>query len=89
MKKKVKWLVHKLLARGQKRVLRVWFRYVENLKGEEEVVHIFEPETRRILSDDEEKRSINDLRNCQEGRSGLLSCQVGNGKRSSVDLKDF
>jgi hypothetical protein len=52
------------------------------------VVHICEPETGKSLSDDEDKRSMDDLKDFQEGRSGLSSCQVGNGKRSMVDLKD-
>ena len=64
MKKKLKWPVHKLLARGQQRLLRMWLRYVESLRGEEEMVHIHESETGRHLSDDEEKRSKKGLKNC-------------------------
>jgi hypothetical protein len=37
---------------------------------------------------DEEGRSVKDLINCQEGRSELSSCQVGNGRRSVDDLID-
>jgi hypothetical protein len=74
MKKKVKWLVQKLLARGQQRLLRIWLRYVESLRGEEEMVHIYELETGRHLSDDEEKRSKKDLRNCQVSNEELSSC---------------
>jgi hypothetical protein len=39
MKKKVKWPIHKLLARGKQRLLRMWMRY-ESLIGEEDMVHI-------------------------------------------------
>jgi hypothetical protein len=53
------------------------------------VVHICEPEIGRNLSDEEEVRSVKDLINCQEGRSELSSCQVGNGRRSVDDLIDF
>jgi hypothetical protein len=47
------------------------------------MIHICEPEIGRHLSDEEEVRSDEDLINCQVGRNGLSSCQVGNGKRSS------
>jgi hypothetical protein len=57
MKKKVKCPIQKLLVRAQKNMLRVWLRYVESLRGEEEMVHIYEPEARKSLSDNEEKRS--------------------------------
>jgi hypothetical protein len=40
----------------------------------------------RHLSDEEEVRSDEDLINCQVGRNGLSSCQVGNGKRSVEGL---
>jgi hypothetical protein len=53
-------------------------RYVKILRGEEEMVHIREPEIGRNLSDDEEKRS----------KKGLISCQVENGERS-MDLIDY
>jgi hypothetical protein len=67
MKTKVKWPVKELLARRQWRVLKEWLRYVEDLRVEEEVVHVCEPEAGRNLSDDEEKRSLEDLRDCQAG----------------------
>jgi hypothetical protein len=38
------------------------------------------------LSDEEEVRSDEDLINCQVGRNGISSCQVGNGKRSVEGL---
>jgi hypothetical protein len=46
--------------------MRRWLRHTENLSDtEEELIHICEPETRRNLSDEEEKRSDEDLINCQ------------------------
>jgi hypothetical protein len=53
-----------------------------------EVVHVCEPEAGRNLSDDEEKRSLEDLRDCQEGSEEFSICQEGNKKRSQDDLKD-
>jgi hypothetical protein len=88
IKKKVKWPVKELLARRQQRLLKMWLRYVESLRDIEEVVHICEPEAGRNLSDDEGKRSLDDLRNCQVGSEGLSIFQVGNEERSVVDPKD-
>jgi hypothetical protein len=72
--KNVKWPIKRLLFRGQQRLLRVWLRYVESLRGEEEVVNIYELEVVKILSD-EEKRS----------EQGLISFQVGNEERRLSD----
>jgi hypothetical protein len=67
--------------------LRRWLRESENLSDtEEELIHICELETRINLSDEEEKRSDEDLVNYQVGRNGLSSCQVGNGKRPGGGL---
>jgi len=63
MKNKFKWPIKRLLAKGQHQLLNRWLRYVEILKGEEEVVHICELETGKILKDDEEKRLEKGLRN--------------------------
>jgi hypothetical protein len=86
MKTKVKWPIKELLARGQKRLLKIWLRYTESLRDEEEMVHICEPETEKNLSDEEEERSDGDLVNRQMGRGELSNCQVGNGKRSDGGL---
>jgi hypothetical protein len=76
------------LARKQQQELRKWLRYVENLsETEEELVCICELEVGETLSD-EEGRSVTVLINCQEGRSEISSCQVGNGRRSVDDLID-
>jgi hypothetical protein len=86
----VKCHVQKLLPKRQQQVVRRWLWHVENLSNiEEKVIHICEPKIGRNLNDDEEKRSINDLINCQGGRSELSSCQVGNGRRSVGDLLDY
>jgi hypothetical protein len=54
--------------------LRRWLREVENLSDiEEKVIQIREPEIGRNLNDDEKKRSVRDLINCQGGRSELSS----------------
>jgi hypothetical protein len=68
--------------------LRIWLRYVEGLRDIEEVVHICEPEDGRNLSDEEEKRSLDDIRNCQVGSEELPICSVGNDMRSLEDLID-
>jgi hypothetical protein len=87
-KKKVKFPVKRLLARGQQQLLKRWLRYVESLKYEEEVVHICEPEDGRNLSDEEEVRSDEDLINFQGSRDGFSYCQVGNEMRLLEDLID-
>jgi hypothetical protein len=48
-----------------------WFTSVNHKLGEPSVMR---------------KRDQGDLINCQVGRDGLSSCQVGNGKRSVEDL---
>jgi hypothetical protein len=78
-----------LLARGQQQLLRRWLRYVESLRDTEEVVHVCEPEAGRNLSDDEEKRSLEDIRDCQVSSKELSSCQMGNEMGSLGDLIDY
>jgi hypothetical protein len=53
-----------------------------------EMVHVCEPEAGRNLSDEDELRSLEDLRDCQEGRTKISNCQVGNEMRSLWDLID-
>jgi hypothetical protein len=84
MKKKVKCQFKRLLTRGKQRLLRVRLRYVEILKGEEELIHICEPNIGRNLNDEEEKRLVEDLINFQGERSEISSFQVGN-ERILVD----
>jgi hypothetical protein len=55
---------------------------IENFSDrEEELIHICELEIGKNLSDEEEKRSDEDLINYQVDKNGISSCQVGNGKR--------
>jgi hypothetical protein len=52
------------------------------------MVHISEPEARRNLSDDEEKRSLEDLMNCQEGSEESSDHHMGIEMGSLDDLRD-
>ena len=71
-KEKEKWPVKELMARRQRRLLRGWLRHAKNLDGPEEMVQICEPETGRGLNDAEnELGSVEDLKNCQEGREEI------------------
>jgi hypothetical protein len=64
-------------------------RHIEDLSDtKEKMVFIYEPETGRHLSDEEEGRLISGLRNCQEGRDEFLHCQVGDEMKSLKDLID-
>ena len=74
LRRKAKWLVKKLLARRKQRLLRRWLRYVKSLRPIEEMVHVCEPEAGRNLSDDDEKRSLEDLRDCQAGSEEFSIC---------------
>jgi hypothetical protein len=85
-KAKAKWPVKELMARRQRRLLKRWLRYTENLNGpEEEMVQVCEQETGRDLS---EMGSAEDLKHCQEGREEIPNFQVGKGLRSLRDLRD-
>jgi hypothetical protein len=64
-------------------------RHAKDLnEPEEKVVHVCEPEAGRNLSDEDELRSLEDLRDCQEGRTEISNCQVGNEMRSLWGLID-
>jgi hypothetical protein len=77
------------MVRGQCRLLKRWLRYVENLKAiEKKMVQVGEPETGKFLREENELGSVEDLKNCQEGREEISDCQVGNGLRSLWDLED-
>jgi hypothetical protein len=92
---KVKWPVRELMVKRQRRLLKRWLRYAENLKATEEkmICHCW-PETGRGLDDwddDEEFElgSSDDLKHCQEGREEEIPvCQEGNELRSAEDLTD-
>jgi hypothetical protein len=55
----------------------MWLRHAESLRYEEKMVHVCEPEVGRNLSDEDELRSLEDLRDCQEGRTEISNCQEG------------
>jgi hypothetical protein len=88
LNRKEKWHVQNVLARRQQYLLRRWLRHVEILRDTEEVVHICEPEIGKILSDDEEKRSIDPM-SYQEGGDELSGFHTGNGRISVIDLSDY
>jgi hypothetical protein len=52
------------------------------------MVQVCEPETGRNLIDEDELRSVEDLKDCQEGRIEVPNCQEGNEMRSLRDLID-
>jgi hypothetical protein len=88
-KSKAKWPVKELMARRQRRLLRGWLRYVENLTDHrEKMVQVCEPETGDILGEENEMESAEDLKHYQEGRIEIPVCQVGNELRSLRDLTD-
>jgi hypothetical protein len=87
-KAKEKWPVKELMARRQCRLLRGWLRHAENLDGPEEMVQVCEPEIGRILGEENEMGSAEDLKNCQEGREEIPVFQVGKELRSLRDLRD-
>jgi hypothetical protein len=85
---KVKLPVKQLMVIRQRRLLKGWLRYAKNLNGPEEMVQICEPETGKILGEENELGSAEDLKNCQEGREEILDFQVGNRLRSLRGLTD-
>jgi hypothetical protein len=90
MKMKAKWPVKELLARRQHKLLKRWLGHDESLRDEQDMVHICEPEDGRNLSDTEDElRSLDDPKDCQEGRTKNSVCQEGNEMRSLEDLIDY
>jgi hypothetical protein len=55
-------------------MIRGWLRHVEHIGDEQEVVHMCELEAGRNLNDDEEKRSLEDLRDCQARNEEFSIC---------------
>ena len=71
-------------------MLKRWLRYDKNLYDtEDEVVHICEPETGKSPSDNEDKRLVDDLKDCQKGNNELSDCQVGNDMRLIEDFTNY
>jgi len=87
-KPKVKWPVKEFMVIRQRRLLRGWLRYAENLNGSEEMVQVCEPEIVRILDEENEMGSTEDLKNFQEGREEIPFFEVGNELRSAKDIRD-
>jgi hypothetical protein len=89
MKKKVKWPVKRLLARGQQQLLKRWLRHAKNLSDiEENMIHIYELEVGRHLSDEEEVRLDKDIINHHKSIDGFSYFQVGNEMISLEDIID-
>jgi hypothetical protein len=62
---KIKWPVKELMVIRQRRLLRGWLRYAENLNGPEEMVQVCKQKTGRGLSDEENELGLaEDLKNC-------------------------
>jgi hypothetical protein len=63
------------MVRRQRRLLRGWLRYDENLDRPKEMVQVCEPETGRGIDDAEcEMGLAEDLKNCKEGREEIPNC---------------
>jgi hypothetical protein len=64
-------------------------RHVRSLSDREGVVHTCEPETGRNLSDiEDEKRSLEGIKDCQASSEENSDFQMGNEMRSLEDLVD-
>jgi hypothetical protein len=83
-KTKAEWPVKELMARRQHRLLKGWLRHTKNLDRLEEMVQICEPEIGRILGEENKMGSVEDLKNCQEGREEIPYCQVGKDEHSRL-----
>ena len=57
-------------------------RYMERFRDTEEMVHACEPEAGRNLSDDDEQRSLEYLRDYQVSTKEISIFQMGNNKRT-------
>jgi hypothetical protein len=92
-KAKAKWPVKQLMVIRQRRLLKRWLRYAENLMAtEENMVCYCWPETGKSLDggDDWDKlESVDGFKYCQLGRKEEIPiCHDGNELGSVEDLKD-
>jgi hypothetical protein len=92
-KEKAKWPVKQLMVIRQRRLLKRWLRYAENLRAtEENMVCYCWPETGKSIDggDDWDKLELVDgFKYCRLGRKEeILACQEGNELGSIEDLKD-
>jgi hypothetical protein len=95
-KAKAKWPFKQLMVIRQRRLLKRWLRYVENLRAtEEDMICYCWPETGQSLDGDDDDDDWNKLESadgfkyCRLGRKEeILVCQEGNELGSVEDLKD-
>jgi hypothetical protein len=92
-KAKAKWPVKQLMVIRQRRLLKRWLRYAENLRAtEENMVCYCWPETGKSLDggDDWDKlESVDGFKYCRLGRKEEIpACQLGNELGSIEDLKN-
>jgi hypothetical protein len=88
-KPKMKWPVREMMVMRQRRLLKEWLRYVENLKDtEEELVQICEPKIGEILGEENGLGSIEDLKSFHEGREEIPNFHGGSELRSLQALTD-
>jgi hypothetical protein len=85
-KLKINCPVKELMARRQRRMFRGWSRHVENLDEPKEMVLICEPETGKILGEENKMGPTEDLKNFQEGRDKVPYFQMGTELRSTEDI---
>jgi hypothetical protein len=92
-KAKEKWPVKQLMVIRQRRLLKRWLRYAENLRAtEENMVCYCWPETGKSLDNDDDLNkleSADGFKYCRLGRKEEIPvCQEGNELRSVEDLTD-
>jgi hypothetical protein len=94
-KAKAKWPVKQLMVIRQRRLLKRWLRYAENLRAtEEDMICYCWPETGKSLDGDDDDdwdklESADGFKYCRLGRKEEIPvCQEGNELGSVEDLKD-
>jgi hypothetical protein len=97
-KEKTKWPVKQLMVIRQRRLLKRWLRYAENLRAtEEDMICYCWPETGQSLDGDDDDdddwnklESADGFKYCRLGRKEEITvCQEGNELGSVEDLKDY
>jgi hypothetical protein len=93
-KAKAKWPVRELMVIRQRRLLKRWLRYAEDLRATEEdmICHCW-PESGKSLDDDDDDwnklESVDGFKYCRLGRKEEIPvCQEDNELGSIEDLKD-
>jgi hypothetical protein len=80
--------IDRKMAKRQCKLLKWWLRPTKNLYRPEKRVQSCVPDIGRILGEENEMRSAEDLKNCQVGRVEIPVFQVGNELRSLGDLRE-